>query len=101
MARYRAKAWLGTASGFQELEVNANTIQGAREQMERTYGASQIYNLRQVSNSNSSSIGNVGGSLSTVAFLILIFILIEYWKYIMIGAAVAVIIGIIYYFFRK
>ena len=52
MATWRAKCWLGSASGFQHLEVQSNTYNGAREQLRSIYGAQQIINLQQVNSNN-------------------------------------------------
>ena len=41
MATWRAECWLGSSAGRQTLEVQANTIHGAKEQLERVYGAEQ------------------------------------------------------------
>ena len=55
MATYRAKCWLGSSSGYQDLEVKANTPHGAQEQFKRIYGAEQIVNLSEVRGGGSSS----------------------------------------------
>ena len=62
MARYRAKCWLGSSSGYQDLEVSANTRNGANEQLKNIYGAQQIINLREVHGDGSSgfSVGTSG-----------------------------------------
>jgi hypothetical protein len=62
MARYRAKCWLGSSSGYQDLEVSANTRNGANEQLRDIYGAQQIINLHEVreGSSGESSIGSSG-----------------------------------------
>lgn len=49
MATWQAQCWLGSAAGYQTLEVQANTYSGAEQQLRRIYGAEQIINLRQVS----------------------------------------------------
>jgi hypothetical protein len=49
MATWQAKCWLGSASGYQTLQVESNTFSGAQQQLRRIYGAEQIINLRQVS----------------------------------------------------
>jgi hypothetical protein len=56
MAQYRADVWLGSASGRQEVTVNANTSYGAKEQIMNIYDVeeNQISNLRQVSGGGSS-----------------------------------------------
>jgi hypothetical protein len=89
MATWRAKCWLGSASGYQELEVQANTFQGAVEQFERIYGAEQIINARQVSD-NGSEFSST--SFAQVMALCAIAFVIYYW-YIVVP--IAVIIGII------
>ena len=82
MATWRAKCWLGSSSGYQELEVQSNTLNGAKEQFERIYGAEQIINLREVrssGNSSSSDSGDVGGYLILGAILFGIWLIVEYW----------------------
>ena len=63
MAKWTAKCWLGSSSGYVNLEVEAATINGAKEQLENIYHAEQIINLREIS-SNSGGIFN-GSSSST------------------------------------
>ena len=89
MATYRAKCWLGSSSGYQELEVQSNTLYGAKEQFERIYGAEQVINLRKVSSGNkpSFSSGDIDGYLILGAILFGIWLLIEYW-WIVIPVAV-------------
>ena len=101
MATYRAKCWLGSSSGYQELEVQSNTSYGAKEQFERIYGAEQIINLRQVSSGDStSSSGDVGGYLILGAILFGIWLIVEYW-WIVVPIASIVLIGWLYQkFFR-
>lgn len=70
MARFTAKCWLGSSSGYQDLEVSANTINGAKEQLQRTYGASQIINLREVRESRSGeSFGGTSGSVALIGII--------------------------------
>lgn len=52
MATWQAKCWLGSATGYQTLEVQANSFSGAEQQLKRIYGAQQIINLRRVSQRN-------------------------------------------------
>lgn len=90
MARWRAKCWLGSASGYQELEVSANTINGAHEQLQNIYGAEQIINLRQVSDSGGgggSGIQLGSGGWTIIGILFLIGLIVTYW-YIFIPIAV-------------
>jgi hypothetical protein len=94
MATYRAKCWLGSSSGYQELEVQSNTRNGAYEQFERIYGAEQIINLREVNSGNSSSNSdlNIGGSFTLIAIVVALWVLIEWWW---IAIPTAVIIGLL------
>jgi uncharacterized membrane protein len=100
MATYRAKCWLGSSAGYQELEVQSNTLNGAYQQFERIYGAEQIVNLRKVSSggSSSSSDGDVGGYLIIGAILFGIWLLVNYW-WIVIPATI--LLGILYYLGTK
>ena len=95
MATYRAKCWLGSASGYQELEVQSNTSVGAKEQFERIYGAKHISNIRKVNSggsSFSSDSGDVGGYLALGAILFGIWLFVKYWW---IVVPIAVILGIL------
>ena len=91
MTRWRAKCWLGSASGYQELEVQSSTNYGAEQQFKRIYGAEQVLNIRRVSDSNTSiptpDISGYGGALLA---LILLWLIIEYWWIIVpIGSLIA------------
>jgi len=80
MATWRAQCWLGSESGYQNLEVQSNTFQGAEQQLRRIYGAEQIINLREVrSGRSSSSDTNLGGMLMLGAVLFGIWLIVEYW----------------------
>jgi len=93
MATWRAKCWLGSASGYQELEVQSNTSYGAKEQFERIYGAKQIINLHQVRNSSGgSSSTDYSGCLPIIFVLLVLGLIIEYW-YIIVP--IAVILGVL------
>lgn len=94
MATYRAKCWLGQSAGYEELEVQANTSNGAKQQFERVYGATQIINLREVrtGGGSSSDSGDVGGYLILGAIAVGIWLLVEYWW---IVVPVAVILGLL------
>lgn len=54
--RWTAKCWMGSNSGYVDIEVSAGTITGARDQLKNIYGAEQIINLREVRGGNSSGI---------------------------------------------
>ena len=95
MATYRAKCWLGSSSGYQELEVQSSTLHGAKEQFERIYGAEQVINLHEVRSNRSSSSSDstdIGGYLALGAVLFGIWLLVEYWWIVL---PIVVILGIL------
>lgn len=95
MGIWRAECWLGSESGYQELEVKANTWNGAKTQLERIYGAEQIINLHEVSSASNS---NGGAEISGGGILFVLFVLfiVAAWKYMLIiGAIAALIWGVI------
>jgi hypothetical protein len=77
MARWTAKCWLGSKSGYQQLEVQSNTLSGAEEQLKRIYGAQSIINLRQVSNSSPS--GGSDASMGLMVIIGAIFLAVTFW----------------------
>lgn len=87
MATWRAKCWLGSANGYQDLEVQSNTYYGAEEQLQRIYGAEQIINLREVS-SSSFSTGSFGISWGLIAVFFGIVLAIQYWWIVIPIAAI-------------
>ena len=103
MATWRAEVFVNSRVGRINTEVEAASFSGAKEQIYAKHGnVQQIVNLREVrggssGGSSSVSIGDIGGSVGTIAFLILLFAIIEYWKYFVIGGAVLLILVIIYY----
>jgi hypothetical protein len=103
MATWRAEVFVNSRVGRINTEVEAASFQGAKEQIYAKHGnVQQIVNLREVrggggGGSSSVSIGDIGGSIGTIAFLILLFAIIEYWKYFVIGGAIFLILAIIYY----
>jgi hypothetical protein len=93
MATWRAQCWLGSSGGYQDLEVQASTFQGAVQQFKRVYGAEQVCNVRELSNRRSSSGGgSISTSFSELLWFCLFLLAIAFW-YIVIP--VALIIGII------
>ena len=87
MATYRAKCWLGSSSGYQELEVQSSTLYGAKEQFQRIYGAEQIINLREVrgdSNSSGSSL-DVGGTVGLIGLVAAGWAFISFTPWILMG----------------
>jgi hypothetical protein len=82
MATWRAECWLGSEVGYQNLEVEANTIQGAKSQLERIYGAEQIIDLHEVYDDNRldrESTIDLGGLLGVFAIILIIIS----WKFIL------------------
>jgi len=87
MATWRAKCWLGSSSGYQELEVQSNTFYGAKEQFERIYGAEQIINLREVrGESNSSGSGlDFGGTIGLIGLVAAGWAFVSFTPWILMG----------------
>lgn len=87
MATWRAEVFVNSRVGRINTEVEAATFTGAKEQIYAKHGnVQQIANLREVSSrgSNSSSFdGDIGGSLGLIALLVVIFLVVEYWKWIL------------------
>jgi hypothetical protein len=67
--RWTAKCWLGSRSGYVDIEVNANTIGGAKEQLQSIYGAQQVINLRRVHEGGSGSSMPAGTSIWLIGIL--------------------------------
>jgi len=97
MAIWTAKCWLGSSEGYQDLEVKSNTWEGAKNQLERVYGAEQIINLRQVNSNTNSSSGEssglgglavlaIGGWLAWEAWKLGSTIVIAAWQWIVSAA---------------
>jgi hypothetical protein len=64
--RWTAKCWMGSNSGYVDIEVGASTINGAKEQLQNVYGAQQIINLREVRGNSNSSLSSPGGTMLLV-----------------------------------
>jgi hypothetical protein len=95
MATWRAECWLGSNSGRQTLEVQASTSSGAKEQLERVYGAQSITNLRKVSSNNTSSSISSGDSEGLVWLLGIGFVLYLFVTYWYIAIPIGIILGIL------
>jgi hypothetical protein len=65
--RWIAECWMGSASGYVDIEVSASTINGAKEQLQNVYGAEQIRNLRQVRTGGDSGSSLPSGSSIWIA----------------------------------
>jgi hypothetical protein len=87
MGIFRAKCWLGSSSGYQDLEVKSNTVQGAKEQFERIYGAKQIINLSEVrSGSGGGSSSGSGEGVFGLAILVgLVWALVTFLPWVLVG----------------
>lgn len=84
---------MGSQSGYVDLEVSAATMNGAKEQMQRIYGAEQIINLREIHNrgGNSSSSSDSGGVFALAVIVGGIYLGITYWP-IVLGLGVLYIL---------
>jgi hypothetical protein len=101
MARWTAKCWLGSASGYQDIEVSANTINGAHEQLKNIYGAEQIINLREVRGSGGGGGGGIelgSGGWAIIGILFAIGAVVAYWYIIL---PIAILIGLGWWFLNK
>lgn len=93
MATWRAECWLGSSAGRQTLEVEAATSNGAKQQLERVYGAEQITNLREVrSGGSSSSSGDSEGLVWLLGIGLVLYALVTYWY---VAIPIAVVLGIL------
>lgn len=95
MATWRAKCWLGSANGYQDLEVQSNTFHGAKEQLERIYGAEQVINLREVRSGGggSSDWGEIQGKFMLCLIGIAILIIIQFWWIVLPIGGILLILG--------
>jgi len=101
MARWTAKCWLGSASGYQDIEVSANTINGAKEQLQNIYGAEQIINLREIRNSGGGGGGGIAlgrGGWTIIGVLLGIGAIVAYWYIIL---PIAILVGLGWWFLSK
>ena len=101
MARWTAKCWLGSASGYQDIEVSANTINGAHEQLKNIYGAEQIINLREIRNSGGGGGGGIelgSGGWKIIGVLLAIGAIVAYWYIIL---PIAILVGLGWWFLNK
>lgn len=89
MATWRAKCYLGSNTGWQNLEVESNTSVGAIEQFKRVYGAEQISNVTQVSSGSSSN----GSSLSIGGTGALIGLAAGAWAFVTFTPYILMLIG--------
>lgn len=89
---------MGSSSGYVDIEVNAATINGAKEQLQRVYGAEQIVNLREIkSGSSLFSSGDNEGMVWLLGIGFVLYLLVTYWY---IAIPVAIILGILIYMGR-
>ncbi len=99
MATWKAECWLGSKAGRQTLEVQANTLNGAKEQLQRVYGAEQICNLREVRNNSSGGSGSSESSFEgTVGLIGLVaaawaFMSFTPWILMLLGGAAGAWVG--------
>ncbi len=60
--RWTAKCWMGSQSGYVDIEVGASSFSGAKEQLQNIYGAQQIVNLREIRGDSGGGMGLIDGS---------------------------------------
>lgn len=53
--RWTGKCWMGSSSGYVDIEVGANTSHGAKEQLINVYGADHVINLREIRKGSSGT----------------------------------------------
>ena len=86
MATWRAEVFVNSRVGRINTEVEAATHQGAKEQIYAKHGnVQQIANLHEVrgNKSNNSLDFDAEGSLAFIALLVVLFLIVEYWKWIL------------------
>jgi hypothetical protein len=78
--RWTAKCWMGSSSGYVDLEVSAATLNGAKEQLQNIYGAQQIINLREISNRGGGGSSSDSGAMMGLALIAgIIYLVVTYW----------------------
>lgn len=100
MATWKAKCWLGSGSGYQNLEVQSNTTYGAEEQFKRIYGAQQVLNLRRANDSSPNFSMPSSGYGPALLALVILFVIVEYW-YIVVPIIALLTLGYLYQRFKK
>lgn len=99
MTLWRAECWLGSNAGRQTLEVNASTPTGAKEQLQRVYGAEHISNIREVSNRSTGLSGeDIDAKIWLIAIIGVLYLVVTYWY---VAIPVSVILGILIYMGMK
>lgn len=96
--RWTAKCWMGSKSGYVDIEVSANTLGGAKEQLQNVYGAEQIINLREVSKSSSGHSGSessLGGTATLIGLIAAgwAFMTFTPWILMLLGGAAGAWVG--------
>lgn len=93
MPQFQADVWLGSASGRQRVYVNANTWNGAREQIKTIYdvGDGDIQNLYE-SRDNSDSGGDSSVDGAGILVLLVIGFIIYFWKYVLIIGGIGLVV---------
>ena len=85
---------MGSQSGYVNLEVSASTWGGAKEQLERIYGAEQIINLREISSRGGGGSSSDSGGLMGLAVVAgAIYLGVTFWP-ILLG------LGVIYILYK-
>ena len=97
METWEGEAWLGSASGRQKVRVQSNTFHGAKEQIEQIYGSTDVWNLREVRSSSSSSSSE--GVFSLLVVLFVIGLIVQFWHIAMWIILGLLILGVVGYIF--
>jgi hypothetical protein len=93
MATYKAEIKTVPTGSSYTVTVESGSISTAKQEIEHLYDPIYIRNLRQVSGgSSSSSSGDVEGYVWLIAILFVIWLIAEYWMFVLpIGAIIAVL----------
>jgi hypothetical protein len=75
MARWKATCFMNSSVGIQTVEVESNTVYGARQMVQQIYDPEQINSIHQVSDSNSSDFDiPLEGTASILIFVFFIWL---------------------------
>lgn len=70
--RWTAQCWMGSKSGYVDIEVSASSFSGAKEQLQNIYGAEQIINLREIRGGSSGGGLDIGSGLRNTWIIVLL-----------------------------
>ena len=95
MTKWNARCFLGNEAGYQNLQVDAETWNGAKQQFERIYGSQQTINIEEAGSydTGGSGMGAIEG-LTSLLFWVGAFLVFMYWKWIL---GIALVFGILWF----